>query len=561
MKRLLPALLFLAACDDTGGKDGGPSNKPQAFVTLHDANVIHEPDHGVTGTVNASGCKKVVGLDLFDGSTFLQQLVSPEGDTPLPVSFKVTGAAIANEGFFNQRGLATPLTLHAKVTCDDDRANEAQPVSANFFPVEWRRKHADGSYFVPVIMRAEGGLGGNATSFIGCAFAGNSAAQFVRVEENGTISVQKNLPSGMTCTLNTQISAQVNCTPGHCGTSGRGYWVVEPSRGAWLVNAETLDSISVAPVVADGTISDFAVDEASGRIVMTGGLNQTAVASYRAAQAAQAEPWSATLAGVSIARPVITADEVLVADFFRGLGDTTGVVTVSRYALEPPPSNDPPPPLSSTTIRTLSYPAQEQAIPPVGAFSASGQFFGLSLVFQAGQAWHTQVVWCGTSGGLFEVCTDVGANPTQKWLKDLDLPVGALLPLTDTVVAAASQYGVYFLDAQNGNILNKGGQPLRPTGTNIMMEIENLPHSPAFYITAGPQGGFANELIGTDGAAQGELFRVRFGTGTTPSSSMSAVFNVNNNLYLRLGTELAKVHPSTSTAPFQAYRTLRGPTP
>src|SRR5207248_3224655 len=115
-------------------------------------------------------------------------------------------------------GIAASLTLKAKVVCDDARTNNSQPVGVRFFPIAQRFTASSGEQVVTDNFIAEGGLGGTANTFLGCAVT-TTGTELARVDLMGNIVAFNNtLP--FDCSLATQISDRSNVT----GTR----WVLEP---------------------------------------------------------------------------------------------------------------------------------------------------------------------------------------------------------------------------------------------------------------------------------------------------------------------------------------------
>src|SRR6185312_8957299 len=103
---LVAGVAFLASCDDEGGGSKTPP-PPQAFITIDESSFIRPVSQGVTGQMNASGCKKIVGLEVWEGTTFLKQYGNPDGGTTVPVDFKLEEGLFTD--LYKERGFSLQL--------------------------------------------------------------------------------------------------------------------------------------------------------------------------------------------------------------------------------------------------------------------------------------------------------------------------------------------------------------------------------------------------------------------------------------------------------------------
>ena len=113
---------------------------------------------------------------------------------------------------------------------------------------------------------------------------------------------------------------------------------------------------------------------------------------------------------------------------------------------------------------------------------------------------------------------------------------------------------VGFLSLTDGSLQNLGQKTLRPTGSLQFSGYQ--PGTGAdFFMLASPGGGYLAEIIATDAPMNGELWRLNWGNGVNPASSMNIAIDEGGQAWLRIG--LDQVKPLT----LRDYRTARGATP
>lgn len=545
---------LLAACDPDPVPDGGvPANPPQVFLTVTEPNVIGD---AVTGKVNVSGCKKVAGVELMHQTTRLMTL----DYTKSPTDFSLPSGTFA--GLYTSLGIAVPLTLKAKVTCDGDgRTNVSQPVGVTFFPIAQRYKTADGSQIVPDQFVAEGGFGGTPVSFIGCALT-NQGTTIVRVNNAGEVLAFVN-PSSMPfpCSLNTQIT-ELTTVLGNGGYR----WVFEPNAGAFALEMGTFNvhkqlRNSKAQRIGVGSKGTAAVwINESGTQNRIAKLTPTLDTS---------NDWETPTAGVIGSFPaggIVNADPLV----DEGLGSSIWVMAWifnaaqgARYADFVPYQFD----LATRTLRNAvtnnqpvvmirqQYPLNEVSEPiiPQGFFAANGSTFIFpSYLTDTQQITQTVILSCSTGPGLCEGTARRWNTPNIPGMMRMVTPFS-----NGNRYAVVGPYTVYFLDAQRGTIINLGEQPIRPSGSQIVVGVQSGSNAD-FFVLAGPNLGdapsFATEIIAVDSPQAGELWRLNWGSGETPGNGMHIGVDGAGQSWLRVGNDLIK--PLT----LGEYRMARGPT-
>ncbi len=535
------AVALLSSCDPETGTDGGlPANPPQVFLTVVDANVIGDAVHG---NVNVSGCKKVAGIELLQQNTRLRTIDYVQS----PTEFTLEAGFFAP--FYSQLGIATSLTLKAKVVCDDGRTNTSQPVGVTFFPIAQRFSTASGTQVVPDNFIAEGGLGGSANTFIGCGRTEIGGTAIVRVGKDGT-EINRVAQMPFDCSLSTVIS--------ELSTVNNYRWIFEPGVGAFALHMGTF--------VPGNRIKNT-------RALRIGvGKNGTAVVWIN-------EPGTANRI-VKLLPPLndnngwehrFMTDIIMNAD--PVVDEVGGAIWVSRWEFDMgtrlasivPYKHD------LTTSAVLNgvvngipavllaqqYPRNELSEPiiPEGLFSPNGELFSLPVLsYDPDGQIRTTVVSCSTTGGLCEGSARRWTSPTFFGLLRLIVPFS-----NNNIYAVVGPYQVYFLTAQLGTIMNLGEVPITPTGSLQVVGLQPGAGSD-FYVLAGPAFGagaasYPTEIIAVDSPQTGELWRLDYGTGESPLNGMNIGIDGNAQVWLRVGTDLVKPKPNSE------YRSDRGPTP
>lgn len=237
----------------------------------------------------------------------------------------------------------------------------------------------------------------------------------------------------------------------------------------------------------------------------------------------------------------IASDSTLGAAIFVATVDygdqnpATGGIKTNEFLVKRVASSDPVP---TTT--------------PPATFNADGTLIYVAI---EGLNQLTQVFACATTANL---CQD--AN--QRWVSPvLSGSIVATVPYANNSrLAVIAPQKMWFLDSSTGAVVNKGGaeQPFTTQGALITLQVQpGGGTSPqAFYILNGPtfQEGLPTpmpvEIVGTDTADKGVLYRYQINSGT-----LAAAVDATGTLWLRVGRKL--VRPLTPGE----YRQVRPVTP
>lgn len=541
--------LATLACDPPPTPDGGvPANPPQVFLTVTEPNVIGDAVHG---KVNVSGCKKVAGVEILQQTGRLLTLENVNG----PTDFTLPAGSFST--LYPQLGIAAALTLKAKVTCDDGRTNTSQPVGVSFFPIAQRFKASDGNMVVPDQFIAEGGFGGNPTTFLGCTPT-DQGATVVRVDTAGTLLDMVDPSRVFACSLNAQISERSAVTNYR--------WVFEPNVGAYAIENSTLD---LGNEIRNSKTQRMGVGSKGTAVFW---INETGTQNRIEARSPSGTVtnWSAKLAPDCIVNADPLVDEVANVvwiscwEFNMGSGMRYADIVPHKFKL----TDDGQLPAAGTLLNAImngapavllrqQYPLNEISEPiiPQGFFSVDGRTFVFpSYLVDTQQITNTVILSCSTDPGLCE-------GSTQRRWATVNIPgmLRMVVPYSSgNIYAAIGPWSVYFLGAQLGNVINLGGQPLRPSGTQLVVGAQ--PGGGAdFYVLTGPNLGdgvpsYATEIIAVDTPQAGELWRLNWGSGESSGNAMYIGLDANNQTWVRVGTDLVK--PLSLTE----YRTARGAT-
>lgn len=547
----LTGVLVLAGCDDTGGGSKKPP-PPQAFITVDDSSFIRTTAQGVSGTMNASGCKKIVGLEVWEGSTFLKQYGNPDGGTTVPVDFTLEEGLFTD--LYKERGFALPLSLRTKVTCDDGRSNFSQSVGASYFPVVSRKTSpVAGEFTVPENFVGEG-TGGDHVNFIGCTGNNAGGAQLSRVD--GTtfevLNANANLPAACPCTANSIIS------PRNTHTNTR--WMLSPGTGIALIDNTDLHTIRCVP----GPISRMGISPDDDSVaVWVDSQTLHRVGFLWPDDGSSNNDWVAEAGGFMIATPVITVDAVWTAHFIQNLGSTDGQIIVAKWSkfqvgttpggtnMNKDATNE-----FGHTVHTLTYQniVGDTSIIPEGAFFSDATNFMFP-------------VWTNANGTTVTHISNCATGPSGSCLfYDQGLPgvFQYLLPFSgNAIIAALSAQGVYFLNGTTPQYTPLNTNPILPSAGNIVAGVQWATNGQFYVATRPPTMPQPNELIGIDSPQNGELWRLNWGGGSSTFDGVNLTVAGNNAppadtslfVWVRLGTDLVKLQSPSW------YRGRRGPTP
>ncbi|WP_223633590.1 hypothetical protein [Corallococcus sp. EGB] len=485
---------MLAAC---GGEKPAPIPDPPT-VTL----TVPQPNTAapsLTVRIIVSGCDAVSRVDIYDRDTFLKSVAYTSGS----MDFELEKNEIKYD-----RGLAVGLSLNARATCADGRANVSQPQAATFLPVAKVIKDPDpNGQVVTDFFIAEGS--GTNVSFLGCGNPTTGSGTLYRVDSAGV--VRNSVSMGIPCTTDTVITA-VNKV-------SKKRWVWTPGIGAIAVDDNFVITGRTATTYAP---ERFSVMDDGDALVINGinvsRLNHTST--NGAFQWTHQSSW----------RPV-------------GPAQQKGAQVVFPMARVP---NEASPSLLELVVVTLDANTtgdkvplvQEKAItqyqgdtssPPPIALSADGRTIFLALAFANNQS---RVQACSA-----EVAGCEGS--ALKWMSTtFPVPTNFLLPFyAGTRLAVIGTQRVWFLDTANGLVTNKGGTSVDASGQLRILQAQlGQPTSPEFYLLAGSgQGGaLPVEIVAVDTAENGELFRYEV------SSSLSCSVDDSGRLWMRVGNNLVQ---------------------
>lgn len=536
MRRLMLAawLGLFAACPPQATTTPTPPAPPQAFLTVAESNLI---GLSITGTVSASGCKTVQGMELLQqGSRVLT--VDYQGPN---TRFELAASLLVP--YYARSGLAVPLTLSSKVVCDDGRVNTSQPVGVTFLPVTSVLDPPGGGQAVPDSFVAEGGLGGAPTTFVGCISTGPSLA-LARVDTEGAVKAfNETLP--FNCTVNSYITDR--------NRAAQVRWLMEPGVGVFAFDSGLNVTSSFL-----GKVKQLGVAPDGDALVVVDTASEPVVSRLRAkpANPTQSVVWSQGVSGVANAPPVVDLglNWAWVAMWQFNNSDTANTVAY-KFLWDSGAAVQLTGPMLLVQQR---YTGIDQPITPFGSFNADGSLFYLPLLAfdNVSQTVKTAVLACATNAPGCQAGT--GA---RKWTsRFFDGVISTVLPYGGGGnLAAAGSYKTFFLSATTGAIKNLGEAPIAPTGSLITLNLQ--PGNGAeFYVLNGPVPApqtqtFPTELVALDSAESGELWRVSFGGGATPAGGLAVAVDEGGQAWLRVGTRL--VRPYTNAA----YREVRGPSP
>jgi hypothetical protein len=528
LARLRPALLCLSLVVLSCGEEKKPPTPdlPQATLTVPQPNTVGQ---SLIVQVSASGCEQVESLSIYDGEEFIKSVPYSGAGGTVPVDIG------ANEIKYT-RGIAAQLTLKARVICTDKRQNDSLQQPAVFFPVAELIELPAGNtgQIVPDFFVADGS--GVLLTFIGCGTLPNGTGRLFKVNKSGTVLASVDMP--FPCTVNTVITGM--------DPQSRKRWVWTPDWGAIAVDEQlkrTASTIIKVDLLSVGPGGDALIYNATGTGAGLSRLSHTGddVIKWRySPRGFMVAPALVNNNGVALV-PSIAPDSTLGAAIIVATVDygdqnpSTGGIETNAFLVKRVASNDPVP---ETT--------------PPATFNADGTVLYLAI---EGLNQLTQVYACAP---LANNCD--GAN--QRWVSPvLAGSIVATVPYANGGrLAVIAPQKMWFLDANTGAVINKGGadQPFTTQGALITLQVQpgGGPYPHAFYILNGPafQEGLPTpmpvEIVGTDTADKGVLYRYQISSGT-----LAAAVDATGTLWLRVGRKLAR--PLTPPE----YRQVRPVTP
>lgn len=528
-------LMVACGCDGGQGGDGGVIKPPpQVFLTLDETNVI---DVRITGKVNVTGCKSVAQVQLLESGKFLADL----NYSTSPTTFELKQGLFAT---LWTRGIAGSFTFTAYVQCDDGRNNTSQPVGVSFFPVASRL--STGSQMLPDAFIVEGGLGGSAVSFLGC-LSGTTGNVVGRVDLSGNITatIKGDVP---VCDDSTEVSEVSRAT----GTR----WILQPGAAAYAVDKD----LKVIKRV-NGVFHLMAVDPQGGSVILYDSTINSEHLVKADPVASTSNDWQRPIAGIPNATPIFDFGMRIVWlatwQLQNQAGGRRGDVVTWKLNLDTgallnglgPGGVSPPIILSQDFGQTVNKPIQPQCY-----FNADGTLIFIPAINTdlAGVV-HTTVIACSTAA----MCD--ASTPARYWTSEtFDGIVNLVIPFSKgNLLAAVGPYQAWFLDTQQGRVLNLSHQAIRPSGNLQILGLQPGIGSD-LYLLNGPASesgsGYPVEAVAVDAPTQGELWRFSYGAGASPVSGITMGVDQSGQTWFRVGADQVKPHPLVD------YRAKRGPT-
>lgn len=528
---------LLAACDPPPTTTPPPPNPPQVFLTVTESNVIGD---AVKGKVNVSGCKTVAQVQLLHQDTFLMEVPF----TKSPTDFSLPPGTFSN--LYSQLGIAVPLTLKAKVVCDDARTNTSQPVGVKFFPIASRLRSPDGAQFVPDNFIAEGGLGSSANTFLGCV-AAPTGTTIARVNTRGeVVAFLASMP--FNCSLATQISERSAVT----GTR----WVFEPGAGVFAIDS----NLTRLRTYIGPTVKRIGVGKRGSAVIWVDDESTRNRIQKLDPMPGSTNEWEQPFIGIMSADPLIddggTTPSVWVMRWLFDTGTKKADLVPWQHDLNNGQLLNGVQQIGGVpaVMLTQQFPLDEtsQPIVPQGVFSPDGRFYTVPLISLSGQT--STIIACSTapSSGLCEGSSRRWTSPLLSGYFRLVVPFSQ-----GNLVAVVSPQAVYFLNNQLGSIVNLGEAPLQPTGSLKVLGVQPGLDTD-FYVFTGPDFGatlsYPMEIIATDAPGAGELWRLEYGSGESSGNGLFLAIDEGRQVWIRAGTDLIKPLPNVE------YRMARGAT-
>ncbi|AKJ02701.1 hypothetical protein ATI61_11789 [Archangium gephyra] len=498
-----PALLlpFLALACNPPPPPTTPE-PPQVSVVVDQPNTVGK---SLKLFITTTGCDQVQKLELLDNNELLKQVTY--GATP-------TAVELATSDLRFTRGIATNLSLTARVTCADGRTNVSQAQPATYFPVEEVVEPINSTTpAVPDYFVADGS-GANA-SFIGCTKEGSRSFLYKVPKSNpaNRQSIEMDFPCDPTTIITDRKPA---------GTGWR--WVWTKGMGAFAIDA----SFKVTARTTGLTVKNLTIGPDGKALIYD-------EVSLRALSPTGGEAWPPLIVGdpngltsLILADPYVRPDGRIAIPFYdEGFDQTVISVGTVRYS----DGQD----LKMYEVDTIK-PIQQ---PPV-AFDPTGKVLYLATQTTSPTIFAT-VRACGFEGGK---CIPSG---NRLWISS-ELPgyMAGLVPYNNgTRVAAIGSNRFWFLEARDGQLnegqaVNKDQQPLIANGS-LVARFAQPGAGDTFYMftSAGWAEGdpppYPVEIVATDAAERGELFRYR-----VPGGSLYGALDDSEALWLRVGSKLVK---------------------
>lgn len=525
------AVLVATGCTPPPPGDGGTPTAPVVFITVADTVVINT---SIKGTVTTNGCKKVAQVAINAQGNFL----ADANYRANPTAWEIPAQQFSR--FYANLGLAASIELTAAVTCDDGRKAVSQPAVVKFMPVA-SVVEGSGGLMLPDSFVAEGGLGGQPTTFIGCVGT-STGATLARVDQTGTVVAQLsdsagNPWTGFACTNKSVITDRNAAT--------RTRWLLEPSVGVLAFDANLKVTAS-----ATGDYREIGVSKNDGdAIVYLSGTPTSTLCKLSPSGGASPVVWGVPTLGKLNSTPVVNNNDLLVSFWQFDMGTSVGEVVA--YKLNYLDGSQ----LASAVLLHQTFGVGNEPIPVTGVIEQTGQIFYMPLLQRDTTTGFikTQVAACPINVAPGVIACEAAS---KRWYSPLfDGALNTVVPFAGSnYLAAAGPFATYFLATADGSVKNNGAQPLRPEGS---LQVQGLISGPTtdFYLLDGPAGQWPTEIVATDKPENGELWRVQFGTGESPTAGLFMAIDDGGNLWLRVGANQVKLLSNLE------YRTARGATP
>lgn len=536
-----------------------PPAPPRAFLTLPMTTVVAT---SIKGSLTTMGCKKVGQVQILESGNFLLD-AQYKGE---PTNFEIAPALLNR--LYPARGFSTPLSLTAKVICEDVttltdggfivREGLSQPASLNFLPVESVRA-TPGFLALPDSFVAEGGIAGQPTTFIGCT-ATNTGRALVRVDSTGMIrAINEALPQGFVCDY-TSVITDLNTT-----TGTRWLWI--PQTGAFAFDG----NLNITSVFS-GEVSRLSVAPDGDAIVTLEDPSAATKAQVlriraRTPNGQDSRVWTTLSGPLDTGYPGefnsdpvvdIGTRRVYTSSWQYRIQATNGLIAVLVYSYDTGMLVNGPPP----AILNFSFPNPlNRPIKPNGAFKEDGSLFYAPLltIDNQGQV-STTVLACATNIGGCQ-------NAARRWTSPtFPGELTTVVPFSrGNMLGIVGPFATWFLGSMDGLVKNLTApqadpQPLRPTGSLITQGV--VPGKGTdFYLLNGPippneqTPSFPTEIIATDHPSAGALWQLSIMGGTQPADSLFIAVDDNGQAWMRMATD--QVRPLG----LMQYRSLRGATP
>ncbi|SEU18656.1 hypothetical protein [Stigmatella erecta] len=512
---LLSLPVLATAC---GGNDKPPiKDPPQATLSVTETNVVGTK---VTVQVGATGCDQIESLSIYDGDTYIKG-VAYSGGGQVPVE-------IQRNEFKYTKGIAGYFSLRAKVVCTDKLENYSQPQPVTFFPVAEVYDAPAGTQVVTDKFIAEGS--GASVSFIGCGNDATGIPYLFRVTKAGGVITEKSVRMPFLCTNDTVITSI------HPVSGKR--WIWTPNAGAFAFDRNlniTGRTDYLLDLLAVGTDGDAIIYDAGA-----GGDDK---ALYRIAHQPSSPPvafkWKTSVDGFAVTTPVATTDGVVLVASITSAGAPSGRarVVVSKISYGAANGAGGGGYVGTYLMKEFASAETIPTVSPPATFSVDGTLLYMAFSLQGAA---TELLACKTQS---EGCE----GTSQRWTQPPVLPrqIVATVPFANNSrLAAIAPQQVYVLDASTGAVLNKDQAPLTPEGALVVNQVQSggggqFPEA-LFVLNSAANAPYPAplEIVATEKAANGELFRYRLNAG-----SMGASVDDEGTLWLRVGTKLVRPLP------------------